>query len=74
MWVDGESIDGEFHWDKWAAPKKDGEFDHNIARIGDDLIKFVDQELFPYLAAFRGGGARWRSKIKRFLESSSTGH
>src|SRR3546814_8656533 len=31
-------IDGEFRWDRWAAPKKDGAFDHNAARIGDDLI------------------------------------
>ena len=46
-------IDGEYRWDKWAAPKKDGEFDHNAARIGDDLIKFADGDLFPYLAAFR---------------------
>ena len=46
-------IDGDYRWDKWAAPKKDGEFDHNAARIGDDLIKYVDQELFPYLALFR---------------------
>ena len=55
--LDGEDytpvIDGEYRWDKWAAPKKDGEFDHNTARIGDDLIKFVDQDLFPYLASFR---------------------
>lgn len=46
-------INGAFRWDKWAAPRKNGEFDHNAARIGDDLIKFVDQELFPYLAGFR---------------------
>lgn len=47
-------IDGAHRWVKWAAPKdKAGSFDHNAARIGDDLIKFVDQELFPYLAAFR---------------------
>jgi len=46
-------IDGEFRWDRWAAPKKGGEFDHNVAKIGDDLIAFVDQELFPYLASFR---------------------
>tara|TARA_E500000305_G_C4027731_1_gene242822 strand:- start:3689 stop:5137 length:1449 start_codon:yes stop_codon:yes gene_type:complete len=46
-------IEGEFRWDQWAAPKKDGEFDHNAARIGDDLISFVGQELFPYLASFR---------------------
>jgi type I restriction enzyme M protein len=46
-------ITGKHRWDKWAAPKKKGEFDHNAARIGDDLIKYVDQELFPYLASFR---------------------
>jgi len=46
-------IAGAFRWDEWAAPKANGEFDHNTARIGDDLITFVDQELFPYLAAFR---------------------
>lgn len=46
-------ISGAFTWDKWAAPKVDGQFDHNTARIGDDLIKFVDNELFPYLASFR---------------------
>tara|TARA_R110002073_G_scaffold19509_4_gene71221 strand:- start:12212 stop:13672 length:1461 start_codon:yes stop_codon:yes gene_type:complete len=55
--LDGEDytpiIEGDFRWDKWAAPKKGDEFDHNVARIGDDLIKFVDQELFPYLASFR---------------------
>ena len=46
-------IDGHFRWDRWAAPKMDGEFDHNAALIGDDLITFVDQKLFPYLAEFR---------------------
>ena len=55
--LDGDAytpiIDGAFRWDEWAAPRLDGAFDHNAARIGDDLIRFVDQELFPYLAAFR---------------------
>ena len=46
-------IEGAYRWDKWAVPKKDGSFDHNVARIGDDLIAFVDKELFPYLASFR---------------------
>ncbi len=46
-------IEGDFRWDQWAAPKKDGEFDHNAAMIGEDLIEFVDQKLFPYLAKFR---------------------
>ncbi|PZU20636.1 MAG: type I restriction endonuclease subunit M [Shinella sp.] len=47
-------ITGEFRWDKWAAPKtKGGEFDHNAALTGDDLVAFVDGKLFPYLAKFR---------------------
>jgi len=46
-------LTGDYRWDKWAAPKTDGEFDHNAAMIGDDLITFVDRELFPYLAGFR---------------------
>ena len=47
-------IGDDFRWDAWAAPKgPDGEFDHNAALIGDDLIGFVDRELFPYLASFR---------------------
>ena len=41
-------IEGEFSWDRWATPTKGGEFDHNAARIGDDLVTFVDQQLFPY--------------------------
>jgi len=35
-------IDGAHRWDRWAAPKVNSEFDHNTARIGDDLITFVD--------------------------------
>jgi type I restriction enzyme M protein len=50
-------IDGEHRWDRWAAPKKDGQFDHNAARTGDDLVRYVDQELFPYLASFRRSAA-----------------
>jgi hypothetical protein len=30
-----------------------GAFDHNSALVGADLITFVDQRLFPYLATFR---------------------
>lgn len=55
--LDGEVyspiIAGEFQWDRWAAPKLNGQFDHSKAVIGDDLATFVDQELFPYLASFR---------------------
>lgn len=46
-------IDGRHRWDRWAAPKQGGQFDHNAALTGDDLVDFVDRDLFPYLARFR---------------------
>ena len=47
-------IEAKHRWSVWAAPKKrDGSFDHDKALTGDDLIKYVDQKLFPYLKGFR---------------------
>jgi type I restriction enzyme M protein len=47
-------IDKPHRWSAWAAPKKkDGSFDHDKALTGDDLIEFVDEDLFPYLKGFR---------------------
>jgi type I restriction enzyme M protein len=47
-------IDKQHRWSAWAAPKKrDGSFDHDKALTGDDLIKYVDNKLFPYLKGFR---------------------
>ncbi|PKI01919.1 N-6 DNA methylase [Glaciecola sp. 33A] len=47
-------IDEEHRWNKWAAPKdKEGNFDHNNALTGDDLMDYVDSELFPYLKGFK---------------------
>jgi len=46
-------IDGKHKWSQWAAPKKNGAFDHDTALTGDDLIDFVDTELFPYLKGFK---------------------
>jgi type I restriction enzyme M protein len=47
-------IDPKHSWSTWAAPKKpDGSFDHDNAMVGDDLIKYVNQELFPYLSGFK---------------------
>lgn len=44
----------EYRWSAWAAPKDaDGKFDHNRALTGDDLIAFVNDKLFKYLAGFR---------------------
>ena len=47
-------IDAKHRWSVWAAPKnKDGSFDHDKAKTGDDLIAYVDDNLFPYLKGFR---------------------
>lgn len=47
-------LDEAHRWSTWAAPKnEDGSFDHDNAQIGDDLIGFVDGDLFPYLRGFR---------------------
>lgn len=44
----------EHRWNTWAAPKDaDGNFDHNEAETGDDLMEYVDNELFPYLKSFK---------------------
>ena len=46
-------IDKKFQWSTWAVPKKkDGSKDYN-AMTGDDLIDFVNNELFPYLKTFK---------------------
>ncbi|MCH8106261.1 MAG: N-6 DNA methylase [Proteobacteria bacterium] len=47
-------VDPQHRWTSWAAPKDaDGDFDHNNALTGSDLIEYVDGELFPYLKAFK---------------------
>ena len=47
-------IDEKHRWSVWAAPKDaSGNFDHNNALTGNDLIDYVDGELFPYLKSFK---------------------
>ena len=47
-------IDRAHRWSEWAAPKDDkGNFDHNEAMTGTDLMEYVDGELFPYLKGFK---------------------
>lgn len=47
-------IDEAHRWSAWAAPKKaDGTLDHDNALIGDDLIDYVNRNLFPYLQSFK---------------------
>lgn len=44
-------LEDAFRWRTWAAPTTpDGKPDHARRRAGDDLIAFVNGELFPYLA------------------------
>lgn len=43
----------EYRWTVWAAPKlENGKIDHN-AQTGDDLLDFVNNQLFPYLKTFK---------------------
>jgi type I restriction enzyme M protein len=47
-------IDPAHAWSRWAAPKKqNGTFDHDTALTGDDLIDYVNRQLFPYLQGFK---------------------
>ena len=44
----------EFRWNTWACPKnEDGTPDHHAALTGPDLVEFVNQRLWPALAAFK---------------------
>jgi len=46
-------IEPQFQWTTWAAPKlENGKIDHN-AMTGDDLVDFVNVELFAYLKNFK---------------------
>ena len=46
-------IEPAFQWTAWAAPKlADGKIDHN-AQTGDDLLDFINNELFLYLKKFK---------------------
>ena len=50
-------IEPTFQWTSWAAPKlADGKIDHN-AQTGDDLLDFVNNELFPYLKKFKANAS-----------------
>lgn len=47
-------IDEEYRWNTWAMPKNAmGKLDIHKAMTGPDLVRFVDQKLFPYLAGFK---------------------
>ena len=59
----------EFQWETWAAPKhKDGKPDLNAQRTGEDLIQFVNLELFPYLRSFKNAANDPRSILYKIGE------
>lgn len=47
-------LDAQHRWSAWAAPKKpDGTLDRDRAMMGDDLVEYVNDRLFPYLRGFK---------------------
>ena len=59
----------EFQWDVWAAPKKaDGTPDLSQQMVGQDLIEFVNQKLFPYLMEFKNTTADPKSLLYKIGE------
>jgi len=47
-------IEKDYRWSSWAMPKnQDGDLEINLIKTGVDLIEFVNDELFPYLANFK---------------------
>jgi len=46
-------LEPAYRWNSWAAPKDANGQLAKDARIGDDLLKFVNNDLFPYLSGFK---------------------
>jgi len=46
-----------YRWNRWAAPKDASGQLSKDALVGDDLLKFVNNELFPYLQRFKQANA-----------------
>lgn len=47
-------LDEQHRWSNWACPKKaNGQLDIQKALTGDDLNRYVNETLFPYLKSFR---------------------
>lgn len=55
--LDGETyqyiLDEKYRWNTWAVPKVNGKIDLINSLSGDDLLLFVNKELFPYLKSFK---------------------
>ena len=55
--LDGETytyiLNEKYRWQNWAVLKVDGKKDIINSKSGDDLLEFVNKELFPYLKGFK---------------------
>ncbi len=55
--LDGETytyiLDEKYRWQNWAVLKVNGKKDLINSKSGDDLLDFVNKELFPYLKGFK---------------------
>jgi type I restriction enzyme M protein len=55
--LDGEIynfvLDEKFRWASWAVLKANGKIDVINSKSGEDLLEFVNKELFPYLKSFK---------------------
>jgi len=48
-----EILDEPYRFSVWATPKNEkGDIDYNKRRVNEDLVTFINQELFPYLKKF----------------------
>lgn len=48
----------EFRWEAWALPRTpEGRVDHNRTLTGEDLVEFVNNQLFPYLKKFKASAS-----------------
>ena len=55
-------LEPEYSWKTWAAPTNEkGEPDYKNMLGGDDLLNWVNNKLFPYLAAFKNSGKKGHS-------------
>lgn len=51
-------LDEQHRWTNWACPKtNNGKLDLSRAKTGDDLIDYVNDQLFPYLKSFANAAA-----------------
>lgn len=55
-------FEAPYRWSSWARPMRaDGKLDDDAAKIGSDLIDFVNQDLMPYLRGFKQSAADYDS-------------